>query len=157
MIFKKEKKKRKFSETIEFTLCKCVHQESPFFVLLHHAGKERRSSRVVRVGKVRRGVERSAGARGVDAMSIGAQRKSVDGLLRPRRLQGFRERLELHSGVPPPLPALTRHLPVTRLNSVLLHGQGSVHLMRGLTGKKFFNMSGQLWIDISDQTVFDIL
>lgn len=66
MIFKKKKKK-------QFTLCKCVHHQRPSFVVSHHAGKDGSSSRVVRVGKVRRGVECRGGAHGEDVMAVGSQ------------------------------------------------------------------------------------
>lgn len=67
-----------------------VDPQRPFSTLSHHAGKDGGgSSRVVWVRQVRRGVERSGGARGVDAVAVGSQRKGIDGLLRPGGLQRF--------------------------------------------------------------------
>lgn len=124
MLLKKKKKKSSRKQSDWF--CASVR----FSILSHHAGKDGRSSRVVWVGEVRWGVEGSRGARSVDAVAVGSQWKGVDWLIRPGGLQGLCESIELQSGAPLALPALTRHFAVARLNSVLLHGEGSVHLRR---------------------------
>lgn len=127
-IYLKKKKKSSWKQS-DSLLCKCVHHQRLFSILSHHARKDG-CCRVVWVGKVRWGVEGSRRACSVDAVAVGSQWKGVDGLLRPGGLQGFCEGIKLQSGVPPPLPALTRHLPVACLNSVLLHSEWSVHLRR---------------------------